>query len=102
LADCPAQHYGVLFPKPWQIYPIPSSKIKNWDHKLLYYDISDNLDPPLSLSDSILFHPAKELAVSLPENDHGQVDIYIDNTIGITPNLQKNFCQVSRAIPLAI
>jgi hypothetical protein len=54
------------------------------------------------LSDSIPFHPAKELAVSLPENDHGQVDIYIDNTIGITPNLKKKFGQVSRAIPLAI
>jgi hypothetical protein len=62
----------------------------------------DDLETPLCLPDSIPFHPAKEIAVSLPPNDLGKVDIYIDDSIGITPDLQNNSLRVSRAIPLAI
>jgi hypothetical protein len=62
----------------------------------------DELDPLLSLSDSVSFHPAKNLAVFIPTNDKGKVDIYIDDTIGITPDLQDNTHRVSRVIPLAI
>jgi hypothetical protein len=75
---------------------------KHWDHQILHDQISDELDSPLSLPDSVPFHPAKELAVSIPLNDLGKVDIYIDDSIGITPDLQDNTSRVSQAIPLAI
>jgi hypothetical protein len=47
---------------------------RHWDHDTLFDSISDELDSPLSLPDSIPFHPAKELAVTLPPNDLGKVD----------------------------
>jgi hypothetical protein len=75
---------------------------KFWDPIETYDPLSDELDPPLRLPNSIPFHPAKELAVSLPKNDLGKVDIYIDDSIGITPNLPNVTHRVSRAIPLAI
>jgi hypothetical protein len=74
----------------------------SWDHSILYDPITDSLESPLCLPDSIPFGTAKDLAVSLPQNDQGLVDIYINDTIGITPDLDGNTCQVSRAIPLAI
>jgi hypothetical protein len=71
-------------------------------HGRVYDTISDDLDHPLSLPDSLPFHPAKELSVILPKNDLGQFDISIDDTIGLTPDLHDNLQRVSRAIPLAI
>jgi hypothetical protein len=68
---------------------------KLWDHHNLYDPISDDLDLPLCLPDSVPFHPAKELAVLIPPNDLGTVDIYIDNSIGITPDLNDNTSCVS-------
>jgi hypothetical protein len=73
-----------------------------WNFQNVYDDLSNKLDSPLILPDTIPFHPAKELSVSLPENDLGKVDIYIDDSIGITPNLPNNSFRLSRAIPLAI
>jgi hypothetical protein len=73
-----------------------------WNHNELYDTISNDMGLPLSLPDSLPFHPAKELSVTLPENDNGQVDIYIDDTIGLTPDLHDNLQRVSRTTPLAI
>jgi hypothetical protein len=75
---------------------------KDWDHTVLYDEISDSLAPPLSLPDSIPFHLAKQLALLPPMNDKGQVDICIDNSIGITPDIKDNHCRICRTIPLAI
>jgi hypothetical protein len=75
---------------------------KYWNFHDVYDPLSDNLEPPLSLPNTIPFHPAKELSVSLPENNLGKVDIYIDDSIGITPNLPNNSYHISRAIPLEI
>jgi hypothetical protein len=60
------------------------------------------LDPPQSLSESSPFQPALPMTVKVPVNDLGKVDIYIDDTIGITPDFDDNTTRVNRAITLAI
>jgi hypothetical protein len=59
---------------------------KYWDYTNLHDPISDTLDSPPSLPDTIPFHHAHKLAVTLPNNDQGQVNIFIGDTIGITPD----------------
>jgi len=56
----------------------------------------------LPLSDEIPFSPAKELAVHLPPNDSGKVDIFINDSIGVAPDLGDVPTWVILAIPLAI
>lgn len=38
----------------------------------------------------------------MPQNDNGNIDIYIDDSIGIAPDIGDTPSRVSRAIPLAI
>ncbi len=53
---------------------------KNWDYTSLYDPISDLISSPKSLLEHIPFHQSKDLSVTLPINDIGKVDIYIDDT----------------------
>jgi len=73
-----------------------------WDHNSLFNPISTTLDDPLHLPDNIPFHAAKELSVKLPTNPLGYIDIYIDDNIGVTPDLNDNALRMNQAIPLAI
>jgi len=73
-----------------------------WDHNILLDPLSSKLDLPDSLPDKIQFSQTKELAVSIPINDIGKADIYIDDTIGIALDKNDNVNRVSAAIPLAI
>jgi hypothetical protein len=60
------------------------------------------LEPPKSLPESIPFHQARELSMEIPINNMGKTDIYIDDTIGIAPDINENNLWVSYIIPLAI
>jgi hypothetical protein len=73
-----------------------------WDHKQLFDPISNQIEKPLSLPDDEPFHTVKDLSVVLPRNDSGYIDIYIDDNIGVTPDIGNNTLRLSRAIPLAI
>jgi hypothetical protein len=75
---------------------------EHWNHNVLFDPISNSLAPPESLPDSIPFETALPTSVEVPVNDLGKVDIYIDNTIGITPDFDENTTRVSQAIPLTI
>jgi len=75
---------------------------KFWDHEKLFDPISNQLNEIISLPDASHFHPAKELSVKLPQNDIGLVDIYIDDSIGVAPDIASNPTRVNRAIALAI
>jgi hypothetical protein len=83
---------------------IANSLIQNgyWDHTSLYNQLSDSIEVPLALGDDVPFHPAQELSVKIPDNLRGYADIYIDDIIGVTPDLEDNTGCLSRAIPLAI
>jgi hypothetical protein len=58
--------------------------------------------PPKSLPESIPFQPALPISVKVPVNDLGTVDIYINDTICVTPDFKDNTSRVGRAILLAI
>lgn len=73
-----------------------------WDYNDLYDPLSDSIETPLPLPDEVPFHPAKDLAVQLPDNTNGYIDSYIDDTIGVVPDVGDNTKKLSRAIPLAI
>ncbi len=75
---------------------------KSWNPSSLHDPITDSISAPNPLSDNIPFHKAKELAVEIPINDIGKVDIYIDDTIAITPDLTGNNERMMAAVPLAI
>jgi hypothetical protein len=99
-APCPAL-WGIISET---ITDVCNSLISNttWNHEEFHDTMSDSLHPPLSLPESIKFEPALPIAVEIPINDLGKVDIYIDDTIGITPDFNDNTSRVSKAIPLAI
>jgi len=75
---------------------------KFWDHEKLFDPISNQLNAIISLPDASHFHPAKELSVKLPQNNIGLADIYIDDSIGVAPDIASNPTRVNRAITLAI
>jgi hypothetical protein len=71
-----------------------------WKHDELFYPLSTLLAPPKSLPKSTPFQPALPISVKVPVNDLGKVDIYINDTIGITPDFNNNTSTVSKTIPL--
>jgi hypothetical protein len=75
---------------------------KNWNHTSLYDSISESIKPPNHLPDNIPFHKAKEFSIEIPTNDTGKVDIYINDTIAITPVFPRNIERMNAAVPLAI
>jgi hypothetical protein len=99
-APCPSM-WGVISEI---ITDIGNSLIQNemWHHEELYDSISDQLDAPLDLPSTIPFHKSRDLSVYIPPNDKGKVDIYIDDSIGIAPDIASAPLRVMRAIPLAI
>jgi hypothetical protein len=72
------------------------------DHRILFDSLSHTVAPPNSLPDTVPFHQAKDLAIKVPINDIGKTEIYLDDTIGIAPDIGDNVHRVSYAIPLAI
>ncbi len=74
----------------------------HWNHDGLFDQLSNSLAPPKAMPESSPFQPALPMAVQVPVNDLGKVDIYIDDTIGITSDFNDNTTRVSRAITLAI
>jgi len=75
---------------------------KFWDHRTLFENISLPLEVPDSLSEDIPFAQAREVSVNIPVVDSGRIDIFIDDSIGVTPDIGETPSRVARAIPLAI
>ena len=75
---------------------------KSWDYNTLYDNLSDSIPPPVSLPDNVPFAQTRELSINIPVNDLGKVDVFIDDYIAITPDIEDNTTRVIRAIPFAI
>lgn len=73
-----------------------------WDHENTFDPLSKSIETPVLLPDDLPYHPAKDLAVQLPENLGGYIDIYIDDILGVVPDLGDNVKRLYIAIPLAI
>ncbi len=68
----------------------------------MFDPLSSTLDAPAVLPKSIPFQQTRDLSVEILTNYKGKVDIYIDDSIGIAPELGDAPARVVRAIPLAI
>jgi hypothetical protein len=73
-----------------------------WVHTCLFDPLSLEIGSPLSLPDDLEFHSVMPLLIKVPDNDLGNVDIYLDNSRGIVPDIDDNAIRVNRAIPLII
>jgi hypothetical protein len=62
----------------------------HWDHVSIFDPLSDIVDTPSSLPSSMAFASAQELAVNVPINDIGKVDMYIDDNIGVALEFGDN------------
>jgi hypothetical protein len=58
-----------------------------WNHLNLFDPIFNSIEEPLSLDDSVTFHQARDLSISIPPNDFRKIDIFIDHSIGVAPDL---------------
>jgi hypothetical protein len=74
----------------------------SWNYSTFFDPLSDTIEEPLSLPDDIPLASTKKLSVTLSLNEKGYIDIYIDDNIGITPDLGDNLLRMKRVIPLAI
>jgi len=72
----------------------------NWNHELFFDPLSESIDLPLQEFDDVPFSKAKELSVSIPENDLGKADVYIDDIITIS--LEDHYKRTCAASILAI
>jgi hypothetical protein len=100
---------GSPCPSIWGVISETLTDVRNvllrsdsWNHNELFDPVSSTIDAPSSLPMSIPFHQARELSIAIPSIDNGKVDIYIDNSIGIAPEIGDAPTRVVRAIPLAI
>lgn len=73
-----------------------------WDHRDLFNPLSTMIGSKLSLHDSIPLHPAKPIAADMPAHNRSFVDIFIDDSIAVVPDIDDYVTGVSYAIPLAI
>jgi hypothetical protein len=73
-----------------------------WDHTCLFDILSLEVDTPLSLPEDLEFCPLMQLLIKVPENDLGKMDIYIDDSVGIIPDINNNATRMDQTIPLII
>jgi hypothetical protein len=74
----------------------------DWDPTKLYAPNSDLVPKKKTLDDDIPFEEGRDLIVDLPIHPNGMVDLYIDDTIGLTVDLKDNDKRMENAILLAI
>jgi hypothetical protein len=74
----------------------------SWDFISFYDKTANKIPDPVCLLPDMTFAKARELSVDIPVNDLGKVDVFIDDNIAVTPDLNCNTKRVIRAIPLAI
>ena len=58
-----------------------------WDPSKIHSPLQHMMPETNPLPPNIPFSPAKSLLVALPPEDHGKVDVFIDDTVAIGPYL---------------
>ena len=73
----------------------------DWDPANLHASVQNDIPLPQFLDDDIPFAEGRELIVDIPVNPRGKVDVYIDDTTGLTVNIpgSKNVERMAAAIP---
>jgi len=100
---------GAPGPSLWSVIlevitDIGNSLLQNacWDRTTLFDHISDDLETPIPITDDIPLAQARAVSVPIPANDNGRIDIFIDDSIGVAPEIGDAPLRLIRAIPLAI
>jgi hypothetical protein len=77
---------------------------EEWDPTTLHAPKPNLVPSAKFLDDSIPFGEGKELIVDVPVNPRGVTDVYIDDTVGLTVDLEDsdNIIRLERAPLLAI
>ena len=74
----------------------------NWDPTLLASPNAVKIKDPILLDDTEEFALARELDIALTPDDSGKVDIFIDDGLVITPDIENNRHRAIQALLLAI
>jgi hypothetical protein len=61
-----------------------------WDHTSLFDSLSVSIEAPHSLPDDLPFYQVLPLSVKIPQDELEKVNIYLDDTIGIAPDINNN------------
>lgn len=75
---------------------------ERWDHRKLSSPNQHLIKPAIYLDAAIPFKPAKELAVNLPMNNKGSMDVYINDMLPICHDIGDNAEQCAAAVLLAL
>ncbi len=66
----------------------------SWDHTQLLDALLEQLHISPPLSQYTQLKQAKPLIINIPTNDLGKVDVYIDNFIAVTPDIENNCAHI--------
>jgi len=73
-----------------------------WNHTKLFDPLVNSLNEPVSLPADIPFAQTKSLSISIPTNNIGKSDVFIDDIIAISLDNDDNIRRVCSAVLLAI
>ena len=73
-----------------------------WNHTKLFDPLVNSLNKPDSLPADIPFAQTKSLSISIPINNIGKSDVFIDDIIAISLDKDDNISRVCSAVLLAI
>jgi hypothetical protein len=100
---------GSACPTLWNALAEPITDIANkliqnplWNHSEVFDPLMNLLGEPLSLNNQIPITKAKELSVSIPTNNIGKIDLYLDDNIAIALGENDNISRVSNALITAV
>ena len=68
-----------------------------WDHTKVKSEYTSNIPIEMSLADHIEFEPALEMSVDLPPSTAGKADVYIDDVISCTVDVNNNLQKLKAA-----
>eukprot|EP00978_Attheya_sp_CCMP212_P000673 scaffold1339_cov58-Attheya_sp.AAC.3 len=74
----------------------------SWDPSKLHLLIQAKVPAPVSLPDTVPFAPALEIIVDLPDKTQGKADLYLDDGITITADINKKLNRAAATTPLAM
>ena len=79
-------------------------KCEDWEPADLHASVQEDISPRQSFNNNIPFAAGRELIVHILIDPRGYVDVYIDDTTGLTVDLPgtRNTDRLEAAIPLAI
>jgi hypothetical protein len=100
---------GAAFPSMWSDCSEIIGDLTNdllacpeWNHREVYSPLQSSLLPPLRVDSDEPFAQAAEMSVTLPINDSGQREVYLDDIPPVCVDIGDNVERCAAAVPLAL